>query len=73
MQVIDTNKSRFFSSHSVVINDSCISLYVTPHHQMRHKSEIQKLRYEHNVKDENIGLKMVKELCFYYNYKLNYD
>ena len=39
---------------------------VTPHHQMRHKSEIQKLRFEQNVINENIGLKMVKELCFYH-------
>ena len=41
--------------------------YVTPHHQIRHKSEIQKLRFKHNVIAENIGFKMVKELCFYHN------
>ena len=44
-----------------------------PHHQMRHKSEILKLRFWHNVIEENIGLKMVKELCFYHNTKLDYN
>ena len=39
--------------------------YVTPHHQMRHKSEIQKLRLWDNVIEENIGFKMLKEWCFY--------
>ena len=38
-----------------------------PHHQMRHKSEIQKLWFEHNVIAENIGFKMVQELCFDHN------
>ena len=41
--------------------------YMTPHHQMRHKSEIQKLRFYHNVVGEDIDFKMVKELCFYHN------
>ena len=48
-------------------------IYVTPHHQMRHKSEFQKLRLWHNVIEENSGFKMVKELRFYHNKKLNYD
>ena len=39
---------------------------------MRHKSQIQKLRFCHNVTEKNTSFKMVKELCFYCNYKLNY-
>ena len=57
------NKGETFTSLYSIEHGT---LYVTPHHQMRHKSEIQKLRFEHNVIDENIGLKMVKELCFYH-------
>ena len=38
-----------------------LGTYVTPHHQMRHKSAIQKLMLWHNVIEENIGFKMVKE------------
>ena len=41
--------------------------YVTPHHQMRHKSQIQKLRFWNNMKEDNTSFKMVKELCFYHN------
>ena len=42
-------------------------IYVTPNHQIRHKLEIQKLRFLHNMIEENIGFKMVKELSFYHN------
>ena len=48
-------------------------LYVTPHHQMRHKSQIQKLGFRHNVIEENTSFEMVKKLCFYHNQKLNYN
>ena len=48
-------------------------LDVTPDHQKGHKSEIQKLRFLHNVIEENISFEMVEELCFYHNYKLDYD
>ena len=37
------------------------------HHQMRHKSVIQKLRYWHDMIEGDIDFKMVKELCFYHN------
>ena len=40
---------------------------------MRHKSQIQKLRFRHHVIEDNTSFKMVKELCFYHNLKLNYD
>ena len=40
---------------------------------MRHKSQIPKLRFGHNVIEENTSFKMVKELCFYHNSKLNYN
>ena len=51
----------------------CVVTYnVTPHHQMRHKWEIQKLRF-HNVIEEIINFELVKELSFYHNYKLDYD
>ena len=33
-----------------------------PHYQMRHKSEIQELRFWHNVIEENIGFKIVKNM-----------
>ena len=45
---------------------------MTPHHQMRHKSQILKLRLWYNVIEENTSFKMLKELCVYHNYKLNY-
>ena len=32
-------------------------LYVTPHHQMRHKSQIPKLRFCHTVIEENTSFK----------------
>ena len=48
-------------------------LYVTPHHQMRHKSQIQKMRFLNNVIEDNTSFKMVKELCLYHNQKLNYN
>ena len=48
-------------------------VFVTTHHQMRHKSQIQILRLLHNVIGENASFKTVKELCFYHNYKLNYS
>ena len=50
-----------------------ITSYVTPHHQMRHKSQIQKLRFLNNVIEDNTSFKMVKDLCFYHDWKLNYD
>ena len=40
---------------------------------MRHKSQIQKLRFWNNVIEDNTSFKMIKELCFYHNKKLNYD
>ena len=40
---------------------------------MRHKWQIQKLRFLHNVIEENTSYKMVEELCFYHNPKLNYN
>ena len=46
---------------------------MTPHHQMRHESQILKLRLGYNVIEKNTSFKMVKELCVYHNYKLNYD
>ena len=48
-------------------------IYVTPHHQMRHKSQIQKSGFRHNVIEENTSFEMVKKLCFYHNQKLNYN
>ena len=48
-------------------------IYVTPLHQMRHKSQIQKLRFLNNMIEINISFIMVKELCFYHNQKLNYS
>ena len=39
------------------------SRYVTPHHQMRHKSEIQKLSFLPKVIEENIGFIVVKKIC----------
>ena len=47
--------------------------YVTPHHQMRHKSQIQKLGFRHNVIEENKSFEIVKKICFYHNQKLNYN
>ena len=44
-----------------------LGLYVTPHHQMRHKSQIQKLRFWDNMIEDNTSFIMVKELCFYHN------
>ena len=40
---------------------------------MRHKSQIKKSRFSHNVIEGNTSLQMVKELCLYHNKKLNYD
>ena len=40
---------------------------------MRHKSQIKKLRFCHNVIEGTSSLQMVKELCLYHNKKLNYD
>ena len=40
---------------------------------MRIKLQILKLRLWYNVIEENSSFKMVKELCVYHNYKLNYD
>ena len=39
---------------------------------MRHKSQIQKLRFLNDMIEDNTSFKMVKELCFYHNSKLNY-
>ena len=41
--------------------------YVTPQHQMRHKSQIKKLRFWNNIIEDNTSFIMVKELCFYHN------
>ena len=38
-----------------------------PDHQMRHKSQIQKLRFWNNMIEDNTSFIMVKELCFYHN------
>ena len=43
------------------------TIYVTPHHQMRHKSQIQKLRVWNNMIEDNTSFIMVNELCFYHN------
>ena len=42
-------------------------LYVTPHHQIRHKSQIQKLRFCNKVIEDNTSFKMAKYLSFYHN------
>ena len=61
---------KFLHEHDHV----CLFLScVTPHHQMRHKSQIQKLRFRHNVIEENTSFEMMKKLCFYHNQKLNYN
>ena len=40
---------------------------------MRHKSQIQKLRFWNDIIGENTSFIIVKELCFYHNQKLNYS
>ena len=64
-------KSIIFSIH--IQRSNFFFIIVTPHHQMRHKSQIQKLGFRHNVIEENTSFEMVKKLCFYHNQKLNYN
>ena len=67
------NMNIFHLSVSLQLIFTCPILICDPHHQLRHKSEIQKLRFRHNVIEENIGFRMLIELCFNHNLKQNYD